>query len=90
MGLRQAFRFTFSAEEDVRAFLRSLSHSAKVDDKTDFFVFSQLPGQPSFTFDCELVPEGLHSERGGNYREFLGLFIEAISGQFGRVEVEDL
>ena len=90
MGLRQAFRFTFSAEEDVRSFLRSLSHSAIVDDRTDFFVFSQLPGQPSFTFDCALVPEGLHSERGGNYREFLGIFIEAISGQFGRVEVEDL
>lgn len=90
MGLRQAFRFTFSAEEDVRVFLCSLSHSARIDDRTDFFIFSQLPGQPSFTLDCELVAEGLHSERGGNYREFLGLFIEAISGQFGRVEAEDL
>ena len=90
MGLRQTFRFKFSAEEDVRSFLRTLSQSAVVDDRTDFFVFSQLPGQPDFTFDCELVPEGLHSERGGNYLEFLGLFIEAITGQFGCVEVEDL
>jgi len=55
-----------------------------------YSVFSQLPGQPSFTFDCELVPEGLHSEIGGNYREFLGLFIKAITGQLGCVEVEDL
>ena len=90
MGLRQNFHFKFSAEEDVRAFLRSLSHSAIVNDRADFFVFSQLNGQPSFTFDCTLVPEGIHSERGGNYFAFLGLFIESITGQFGRVEVEDL
>ncbi|HNA82353.1 MAG TPA: hypothetical protein PLQ64_07775, partial [Thiobacillaceae bacterium] len=90
MGLRQSFRFSYDNEEDIRSFLRSLSHSATVDDRIDFFVFSQLPGQPSFTFDCALAPEGLHSERGGEYFSFLGFFIEAVTGQFGCVEVEDL
>ncbi len=90
MGLRQSFQFKFGAVEDVQSFLRSLSHSAVVDDRTDFFVFSELPGKPSFSFDCALVPEGLHSDRAGEYHQFLGVFIEASTGQFGRVEIEDL
>lgn len=90
MGLRQAFRFSFGSAEDVRTLLRSLTHSATVDDRGDFFVFTQLPGQQSYSFDCSLVPEGLHSDRGGDYRAFVGLLIEVLTGQFGRVEVEDI
>jgi hypothetical protein len=75
MGLRQAFRFSFKSDEDVRGILRTLSHSAVVEDRGDFFVFTQQPGQPRYSFDCSLVPEGLHSDR---------------TGQFGRVEVEDI
>jgi hypothetical protein len=90
MGLHQAFRFDHESPDEVREFLRTLSGLAALDDRGEFFVFSQLPGQPSFTFDCELVPEGIHSERGGEYFRFLGLFVEALTGKFGPVEVEDL
>ena len=90
MGLSQTFRFKFTAKEDVQSFLRSFSNIAIVEDRSEFFVFSQLPGQPTFTFDCALVPNGLHSERADNYFTFLGIFIEALTGQFGCVEVEDL
>jgi hypothetical protein len=90
MGLHQAFRFEHESADEVRDFLRTLSGLAVVDDRGEFFVFSQLPGQPSFTFDCELVPEGIHSERGGEYFPFLGLFVETLTGKFGAVEVEDL
>jgi hypothetical protein len=88
MGLRQQFRFKYSASADVQAFLRALSHSAVVDDREQFFVFTPLAG-PSFTFDCELIPAGLLSERAGEYYWFLGLFLEALTGTFGPVEVED-
>jgi hypothetical protein len=89
MGLRQSFRFKHHSPEEIRAFLRDLSGVAALDDRGDFFVFSQLPGAPPFTFDCELVANGINSERAGEYFPFLGLFIEVLTGKFGRVEVED-
>ena len=90
MGLRQSFRFQFQSEDEVRSFLRSFSHNAVITESPDFFVFSQLPDHPEFTFDCELVPNGLNSDRAGKYFHFLGEFVEAITGRFGQVEIEDL
>jgi hypothetical protein len=90
MGLRQSFRFQFQSEDEVRTFLRSFSHSAVITESPDFFVFSQLPGQPKFTFDCELIPDGINSDRAGEYFPFLGEFVETITGCFGQVEIEDL
>jgi len=90
MGLRQEFRFKFGTPDEVQKFLRGLSDVATVDDRSDFFVFSQLPGQSEFTFDCELTETGLISDRAGEYFSFLGLFLENLTGQFGSVEVEDV
>jgi hypothetical protein len=89
MGLHQSFHFKHQSNDEVGAFLRELSGVAVLDDRGDFFVFSQLPGQLPFTFDCELVADGIESERAGEYFAFLGLFVEALTGKFGRVEVED-
>ena len=90
MGLRQCFRFEHQSSEEVRAFLRELSDVAVLDDRGDFFVFSQCPGARPFTFDCELVADGIASDRSGEYFAFLGLFVEALTGRFGGVQVEDL
>jgi hypothetical protein len=89
MGLRQSFRFKHASADEVRAFLRELAEVASLDERDDLFVFSQGPGEAAFTFDCELVADGIHSERAGEYFTFLGLFVEALTGKFGRVEVED-
>lgn len=89
MGLRQSFRFKHTSCEDIRTFLRELSDIAALEDRGDFFVFSQRPGEAQFTFDCELATEGINSERAGEYFVFLGLFVEALTGKFGRVEMED-
>ena len=88
MGLRQHFRFQYAEASDVRTFLRGLSEFVYVEDKEDFFVFTPLRGE-AFTFDCELLPNGLSSERSGNYFNFLGMFIEALTGRFGPVQMED-
>ncbi len=90
MGLRQEFLFSYNSPEEVFTFLESLSKAAVVNRNSDFFVFSSLVGQPEFTFDCELTPSGIASDRAGNYFDFLGFFVEAITGQFGKVEVQDL
>jgi len=90
MGLRQDFRFKHSSIEEVRIFLRRLSNAAALEDRGEFFVFSELPGEPAFTFDCELIQTGIRSERAGEYFPFLGLFLESLTGTFGAVEVEDV
>lgn len=90
MGLRQHFRFTYSTLSDVQAFLRSFNQSVNVEDQDEFFAFTQLEGTSPFTFDCEIVPSGLLSERAGSYFTFLGQFVEATTGRFGPVEISDL
>lgn len=90
MGLHQYFRFQHASPETVREFLRGLSDSAVLHEQPEFFVFTQKPGQPAFSFDCELIPEGLRSDRAGAYFAFLGIFVEALTGAFGVVEVEDV
>ena len=89
MGLHQRFHFQHTSAEEVREFLRGLSGSAAVRERPEFFVFSEINGQPAFSFDCELTSEGLVSERAGEYFAFLGVFVEALTGRFGAVVVED-
>ena len=73
-----------------REFLRGMSSIAALEERAEsFLVFSQLPGDPEFTFDCELTASGLRSERAGAYFTFFGMFLEALTGQFGAVTVED-
>jgi len=90
MGLRQEFGFKFDSLEDVRSLLRGLTAIASLDERApEFFVFTQRTGEPGFTFDCELTSRGIISERAGEYFEFLGCFVEALTGRFGVVAVED-
>jgi hypothetical protein len=88
MGLRQNFRFKYTTASEVQTFLRSLSEDVNVEERDEFFVFTSLVGE-SFTFDCEILPNGLLSDRDGNYFNFFGVFIEALTGKFGSVEIED-
>ena len=88
MGLRQMFRFEASTPSEVAEFLRGFSSQVDVEDRGEFFVFHPRSG-PDFAFDCALVPGGILSERSGEYFYFLGVFLEALTGHFGKVEVED-
>lgn len=90
MGLRQEFRFKYNSVSEVQDFLLSLSNFAVVNSNENFFVFSNLTNQPEFTFDCEVTKSGIASDRAGNYFNFLGVFIESLTGRFGKMEVEDL
>jgi hypothetical protein len=65
-----------------------LNEFVYVEDKQDSIVFKPLRGE-AFTFDCEISPNGLYSERSGNYFNFLGMFIEALTGQLGLIKIED-
>jgi hypothetical protein len=86
--LRQLFRFNVPSEVNVAEFLRGFASEYRVEDRGDFFVLRPRSG-PEFEFDCAVVPEGLLTNRSGEYFHFLGVFLEALTGHFGKVEVED-
>ena len=89
--MHQVFRFKFDSTQSVRAFLLGLaSNAVLLEDRGDFLAFGNRPNESSFTFDCEIVPDGLVTGRHGEYFSCLGVFIEALTGQFGAVTVEDV
>lgn len=88
MGLHQHFRFSSASQEAVLEVLRDFSEVAIVDERPGFVVFTQRHGA-EFSFDCELVEDGIVSERAGEYFTFLGMFLERLTGTFGPVTVED-
>jgi hypothetical protein len=90
MGIRQRFSFQRSSEAEVCEFLRGLASSSAVQERPGFFVLTEQCSEPAFSFDCEVTPEGLLSDRAGEYFAFLGVFVEALTGRFGAVKVEDV
>jgi hypothetical protein len=88
MGLHQHLRFSSTAQKTVLDVLRGLSAVAQLDEHEGFLVFTQRTGE-EFSFDCELTDDGIISDRAGDYFAFLGMFLEALTGEFGVVTVED-
>ena len=90
MGLSQDFRFKYESSSEVRDFLRAqFDNVANIHDRGECLVLSSKAG-PTFTFDCVIMPFGLRTDRAGDYFTFLGQFIEALTGKFVTVEVEDV
>ena len=90
MGLHQTFSFKYESVESVRSFLHELAASVSVEERApEFYLLSQKTSEPNFTFDCEITPKGIRSERAGEYFAFLGVFVEELTGRFGAVTVED-
>ena len=89
--MQQDFRFHFDDADDVRRFLRSFAGpTAQLDERADeFFVFTAHPGEPPFSVDFWLRSWGLRSTRSENYFAFLGMFVDAVTGHFGPVTIED-
>jgi len=44
----------------------------------------------TMTFELAVEEYGLYTHRSGEYFEVLGLLLERLTGQFGKVEVDDL
>lgn len=89
MGLRQAFRFHYESPKDVEMFLEGLTDSFSVKKADGLYIISQKEGKP-FEFEALVEDYGLRTDRAGEYFEFVGIFVEKITGQFGSVEIEDI
>lgn len=89
MGLSQAFRFQYENPKDVETFLEGLADSFSVEKRNGLYVIAPKEGKP-FDFDASVEDYGLKTHRAGEYFEFLGIFVERITGQFGPVEIDDI
>lgn len=89
MGLRQQFRFSAQSETSVEDWLRRLGEVASLGEERESFLFSELPNEPPFEFHCVIVEAGIDVNRSGEYFKFLGVFVEALTGEFGQVTIED-
>ena len=89
MGLRQHFKFSAQSETLVKVFLRQLGNIALLDEKRESFSFTGQSTESPFEFHCVIIQGGISVNRSGEYFKFLGIFIEALTGEFGPVTVED-
>jgi len=89
MGLRQAFRFQYKSANDVETFLEGLADSFSIKKRNGLYVIAPKEGK-QFDFDASIEDYGLRTNRAGEYFEFLGIFVERITGQFGPVEIDDI
>jgi hypothetical protein len=83
----QVLLFECSDPEDLDRTLRGLASFATFRAESGFYFYSQRSGEPEFQFDCELINGGLITDREGDYFSFLGHFIDALTVQFGALEL---
>jgi hypothetical protein len=89
MGLLQKIRFSAQSETLVEEFLRGLGEVADLDEERERFIFTSQAGEPPFQFHCTIVQGGIDAIRSGEDFKFLGVFVEALTGEFGMITVED-
>lgn len=83
----QVILFDCDSHEAVDSLLRGLGRVATFSEGTAFYFYTQLPGQPEFKFDCELISGGLITSRTGDYFTFFGHLLDALTSRFGALEV---
>ncbi len=88
MGLHQDFRFKYESRADVVDFIIKFTDTYCVNVAGYAFLISDYSGGV-FQMDISIEDFGLRTNRSGEYFEFLGVFLERLTGKFGAVEVED-
>ena len=83
----QQFRFSAQSETLVEQFLRRLAGFAALDEELERFVFAGRSNERPFEFQCVIVQGGIDTDGAGEYFEFLGRFVEALTVEFGQVTV---
>ena len=89
MGLAQSFKFHHQNTNEIEAFLAEFCTSFKYDHDGQLWVIREYNGK-TMTFELAVEEYGLYTHRAGEYFEALGLLLERLTGEFGKVEVDDL
>lgn len=89
MGLAQSFKFKHNNKSEIEAFLAEFCSSFKCDCDGRLWVIREHNAR-TMTFGLAVEEYGLYTHRSGEYFEVLGLLLEKLTGQFGKVEVDDV
>ena len=90
MGLAQGFKFEYSERLKVDTFLKKfVSNFVHHQEDSGLWVISTY-NEKNMEFELTFEKYGVYCHRSGDYFEVLGLFIEALTGEFGVVEINDL
>ena len=89
MGLKQSIKFDYVNSDEITEFIQSFSNKYSVTRNKDLFVISSN-NDVKFTVDISIESYGFNTDRSGNYFEFLGRFIEMLTGKYGCIEIDDM
>ncbi|XPV69874.1 MAG: hypothetical protein ACNI25_04695 [Halarcobacter sp.] len=89
MGLAQSFKFEHNNTNEIKAFLAEFCTSCKYDYDGQLWVIREY-NRKTMRFELAVEEYGLCTHRAGEYFEVLGLLLERLTGEFGKVEVDDL
>jgi hypothetical protein len=89
MGLNQNFKFQFDTAKELEDFLKSFSSDFEVKIFDEYYLITPKE-KSSFTFHISIEPFGFRSDRAGEYFRFFGIFLEELTGKFGKVEIDDV
>ncbi len=88
MIVQRMFRFYAQSETLLEYTLRGLSKFAALNEERERFFFTNLAGQPKFSFECHIVEDGIDVEARGQFFSFLGALVEALIEEFGKISIE--
>lgn len=89
MGLSQDFKFKYNSVNEVKAFIQSLSDNFTVQKLEDHYRISSKD-KTDFSIHLSIEPFGIRCDRSGEYFKFVGILIEELTGNFGKITIEDV
>ncbi len=89
MGLVQTIKFKYSEKAKAIELIKSFSSLYEVN-KSDLLWTIYSEAFEPFKIEIGIEDYGFYTHRSGNYFKCFGELIEAISGQFGKIMIEDI
>ena len=90
LGLAQRIKTKDSVSTDeAEVFLDSICKDLSFTKQKFTWVIHSF-NKRKMSFEIQIVQEGFYIHRSGEYFEFLGFFIEHLTGEFGTVTIEDV
>ena len=89
MGLAQNILFEYDNKNEVENFLNDFCKDFLSEKQGDLYIITS-DGNNKFKFEIAIEDNGLYTHRSGQYFEFLGILVEQLTGEFGKIEIEDI
>ena len=88
MGLAQTFQFEYESCDEIESLLRDLGEGYQFSEAGRSWMMSSHEPAP-VRIEFRIEDFGLYVHRSGDYFSILGQLVEALTGRFGVVTIED-